>query len=60
MADACCSVSDLGSTQLFYPERLGIVSITSCIWIMVFAVLGFSTVNALFPMVFASVAQCTS
>ncbi|KDN50038.1 hypothetical protein RSAG8_01374, partial [Rhizoctonia solani AG-8 WAC10335] len=39
-----------------YGRRMLFISITSCIWIMVFAVLGFSTVNALFPMVFSSVA----
>ncbi|CAE6346181.1 unnamed protein product [Rhizoctonia solani] len=39
-----------------YGHRMLFISITSCIWIMVFAVLGFSAVNALFPMVFSSVA----
>ncbi|CAE6457712.1 unnamed protein product [Rhizoctonia solani] len=39
-----------------YGRRMLFISITSCIWIMVFAVLGFSRVNALFPMVFSSVA----
>ncbi|CEL57835.1 Major facilitator superfamily domain-containing protein 1 OS=Homo sapiens GN=MFSD1 PE=2 SV=2 [Rhizoctonia solani AG-1 IB] len=39
-----------------YGRRMLFISITSCIWIVVFAVLGFSRVNALFPMVFSSVA----
>ncbi|QRV76658.1 major facilitator superfamily transporter [Ceratobasidium sp. AG-Ba] len=39
-----------------YGRRMLFISITSCIWITVFGLLGFSTVHALLPMVFSSVA----
>ncbi|KAB5594017.1 Transcription factor atf1 [Ceratobasidium theobromae] len=39
-----------------YGRRMLFISITACIWIAVFAVLGYSRVHALFPMVLSSVA----